>query len=716
MKYDSPPPADVEFYYLLELTRRNIKPMSRREHPITEEQFEFLKSFGFAVAKVPRMVLNGHWLKETVFGKPRYVRKYERTFSGTSLTLSPDAQRLEGFLFGYPSCCVRQFIRQPYKTHDLPAEDQEVLFHWACPDCRMTPSLMPYYLQTHQEVWDWFRETFPSQKGQPVPGRLKTSAAALLAATLLGVSSVAAENDHQLPVPGDTNNNGLVTAEEVVLGSFHSYQDAVYWGNWLATTIDSLPSYYPDGTPLPQDSTYRIEHLTCGEYPCPVCGVPVNMGYMDVINPMRDLTYTMSYVEHHFLANGSFSSFIDDYSDTTRIDITELKRVLFPYDSAHRMIIPGDADNDAIPDSLENYYFHFDPGNWDTDDAGIPDGVTLTERLTALLPKLMSHQDSLHTQVDVHPAYGLETCSVCGAMVNMGFVEFTNPETGWQREIPLINLHALAHGSFMADGSVHPENIVQPDSLSRLLNTHHLFIKNDQDSDGLTDSAEVEFGSDPLVQDTDQDGISDARALANRMVNRIEVLPTEEQTDQPYVLHFHADGVYNCLVCGNLIDMGHMEIYNPLINTAEPLRISYHLYHFIQHGSFAMFRHTYEGWDEAQVDPVVLANYINLLVATDDDPGALPEGVSLYQNYPNPFNAETLIQFVLPEESQVSLAIYNTRGQMERELFQGAGSAGLNTIHWDGKNSDGTDVPSGIYLYKLDVGNRTFTKKLTVLR
>jgi len=715
MKTLTPPHADVEYYYLLELTRRNIKPMSRRERPVTEGQIAFLRSHGLTVAQVPRITLQGHILTETVFGKRRYVHKYEKAFTGASLALSPEAQQLEGFLFGYPSCCVEQYIDKPYAPNLLSPGDQEILFHWACPDCRVTPELLPYYRSIHEEVWDWYAATFPMPQRAERFFPFKTAAAAVLLAGLLGVSSVSAENNHQLPVPGDTDGDGLLIAEEVALGSYYGDQDAVYWSTFFASYIDSIPRRFPDETPFPTDSTYRIDYLTCGEYGCPVCGEGINMGYMELINPRRDLTYRMSYMAHHFLANGSFSSFIDDQSDTTRIDISELKRILFPYDSDHMLPVAGDTDSDGIPDSLESF-FHFSSGAWDSDGIGIPDGAKLAERLTALFPKLREHNDSLYTQVTVHPVRGVEECSVCGATVNMGYVELSNPENGFHLEVPLVNLHALAHGSFKADSDVHPESMVQPDSLFRTMNTHHIFIENDRDSDGLTDESEEEFGFDPAMQDTDQDGISDAQALANRMVERIEELPTEEQTDQPYVLHYHADGVYNCLVCGEMIDMGHMEIYNPLINTSEPLRISYHLYHYMQHGSFAMMRRTYEGWDEEQVDPAILAEYIKLLSSPDDEPGALPDEVMLYQNYPNPFNASTLIQFTLPEAMPVSLAIYDSRGQMVRQLSGDSGKAGLNTIRWDGKNDKEEEVSSGIYLYRLDSGDSYYMKKLTLIR
>lgn len=105
-----------------------------------------------------------------------------------------------------------------------------------------------------------------------------------------------------------------------------------------------------------------------------------------------------------------------------------------------------------------------------------------------------------------------------------------------------------------------------------------------------------------------------------------------------------------------------------------------------------------------------------MLVSNEDEPGALPEEVALNQNYPNPFNSRTLIQFVLPEEEQVTLTIYDTRGKMVRQLFDGTGRTGLNTIHWDGKNANGQDLASGVYLYRLEAGNFVETKKMVFLK
>ncbi len=95
----------------------------------------------------------------------------------------------------------------------------------------------------------------------------------------------------------------------------------------------------------------------------------------------------------------------------------------------------------------------------------------------------------------------------------------------------------------------------------------------------------------------------------------------------------------------------------------------------------------------------------------------LPENFSLYQNYPNPFNPITTIKYQLPEESYVTLKIYNLLGQEVRNLVDNIQKAGYNSIEWDGKNNSGTNVSSGIYIYKLDAQSiNNFAQKFTQTR
>ncbi len=94
----------------------------------------------------------------------------------------------------------------------------------------------------------------------------------------------------------------------------------------------------------------------------------------------------------------------------------------------------------------------------------------------------------------------------------------------------------------------------------------------------------------------------------------------------------------------------------------------------------------------------------------------LPATFSLSQNYPNPFNPETRIEFDLPHSSFVSIDIINLLGQRVRTLVFDRLSAGYKAVTWDGRNDGGSDVSSGIYLYRIVTGGFTQSRKMVLLR
>lgn len=85
--------------------------------------------------------------------------------------------------------------------------------------------------------------------------------------------------------------------------------------------------------------------------------------------------------------------------------------------------------------------------------------------------------------------------------------------------------------------------------------------------------------------------------------------------------------------------------------------------------------------------------------------------VELRQNYPNPFNPATTIAFYLPEERPVRLGIYNVVGQQVALLLDETVSSGEHTITWNA-----SDMPSGIYIVQLEIGNRMLTRKITLIK
>jgi len=95
----------------------------------------------------------------------------------------------------------------------------------------------------------------------------------------------------------------------------------------------------------------------------------------------------------------------------------------------------------------------------------------------------------------------------------------------------------------------------------------------------------------------------------------------------------------------------------------------------------------------------------------------LPANIELAQNFPNPFNPSTMIAFDLPEESHITLTIYDILGREVIRLVNDRQSAGARQAIWDGKDSFGQIVPSGIYLYSLKTTSGfNATKKMVFMR
>jgi hypothetical protein len=93
-----------------------------------------------------------------------------------------------------------------------------------------------------------------------------------------------------------------------------------------------------------------------------------------------------------------------------------------------------------------------------------------------------------------------------------------------------------------------------------------------------------------------------------------------------------------------------------------------------------------------------------------------PDAFELSQNYPNPFNPETQISYSLPKDAHVTLTIFNIVGQKVKTLVDELQDAGHKTLHWDGKNDNGSQVSSGIYFYRIQAGEYSQTRRMVLLR
>ena len=95
---------------------------------------------------------------------------------------------------------------------------------------------------------------------------------------------------------------------------------------------------------------------------------------------------------------------------------------------------------------------------------------------------------------------------------------------------------------------------------------------------------------------------------------------------------------------------------------------------------------------------------------------SIPHTFSLAQNYPNPFNARTIINYSLPKDSEVKIEIYNVLGQRVKTVVNEYQLAGYKTVVWDGTNQKGSAVGSGIYLYRIQAGDFTSSRKMLLLK
>jgi hypothetical protein len=100
----------------------------------------------------------------------------------------------------------------------------------------------------------------------------------------------------------------------------------------------------------------------------------------------------------------------------------------------------------------------------------------------------------------------------------------------------------------------------------------------------------------------------------------------------------------------------------------------------------------------------------------DNEGSQKPSNYALGQNYPNPYNPVTQITYQLPQPGVVSLKIYNVQGQLVRTLVNEYKPAGAHSISWNGRSDLGMEVSSGIYLYRIQAGNFTETKRMILLK
>ncbi|MCK9426826.1 MAG: fibronectin type III domain-containing protein [Ignavibacteriaceae bacterium] len=106
---------------------------------------------------------------------------------------------------------------------------------------------------------------------------------------------------------------------------------------------------------------------------------------------------------------------------------------------------------------------------------------------------------------------------------------------------------------------------------------------------------------------------------------------------------------------------------------------------------------------------------VNATTAVEDQT-VLPTAFALSQNYPNPFNPTTQISYALPQNSYVSIKVYDMLGREVKTLLNNEVLAGNHSVTWNGDDNNGMKVVSGVYLYKINAGDFVKTMKLILMK
>ena len=106
-------------------------------------------------------------------------------------------------------------------------------------------------------------------------------------------------------------------------------------------------------------------------------------------------------------------------------------------------------------------------------------------------------------------------------------------------------------------------------------------------------------------------------------------------------------------------------------------------------------------------------NFVEQSTSNSDNCEVIKESLT---NYPNPFNPETTVKFSLRKRSNISLKIYNIKGQLIEHIERNNMHVGENSIVWNGQNSANKPVTSGVYMYVLKTDNAEYRNKMVLLK
>ena len=624
-------PSQDDLRYLAHLTAAGLKPLSRWEGSFDPGIPAALERAGLRWRTVRRAARSGRSVTELVFStQTRWLDLYARRFDNRSLDRAPGDRRVEGWLFGYPSCCVESYLAHGYRPNRLRRRDQRLLFHWACPRCAVTPVLVSQYRRVYRTCCAGDRaglslESSLSRLSPQVERGLRRALALAASLVALGAPHPLAvagppPDPHQVPLEvwQDADRDGLMDAQELLLRldpnladqDGNGIADGVDWALRLSAAIDALPEEVSPATP------YRLTHMTFGLETCNICGEAVNMGFYEVVNPLENLSATVPCIAKHYLEHGSLAYAGSEHQGFLNAPL--VRTALESSGQAHLLLDDRavDQDRDGLRDGEESLFAtrHDDP---DSNADGLLDGIETARKLRAqleALPRFGRPEDGPKDRPFVvsHPMDGIETCPRCGDTVVMDIWDVYNLGNDGFIQIPSMALHYLVHGAFAWEGGYLAGGAgrVDPRQLLAVLtgqgDGHQTPVVPDQDEDLLTDREELDLQTDPAQADENANRTPDGVDLALECAARIAKLPVKPDGDRSYRLDFEVKGLEQCAVCGTNVNMGHLTVCHPRAQLYAS--VPYIALHQLEHGSFS---HAGDVHGAGRLDPLLVRSALD---------------------------------------------------------------------------------------------------------
>ncbi len=102
--------------------------------------------------------------------------------------------------------------------------------------------------------------------------------------------------------------------------------------------------------------------------------------------------------------------------------------------------------------------------------------------------------------------------------------------------------------------------------------------------------------------------------------------------------------------------------------------------------------------------------------AVEAPSGSVPHAFQLLRSYPNPFNPSTTVEYEIPQSAVVTVRIFDLHGALVSELQRAIQPAGRHQVTWDGTDSGGARVASGIYFCAVECGDQALSRQLVLVK